>query len=215
MRSDMSKVIVERPRRGGTCEPKGRRRNRDLEDLPQHESMLGKGRGWDRKELNENLQPLKRFLGSRVGHPWDKVYSEISEHLRPTNAVQQHVRDHLHNYVHTGREHRFHSSRSWFLYRPFYVADDGLLKRSDDHPLAKAWAKERAARWKAKPVDSICVNDDLFIERIDGIWFEMRYGIRPMPYWYAPGAPEVRGVIAKRSLGRAELRQRGLRNDAI
>jgi hypothetical protein len=34
-----------------------------------------------------------------VGRPWDKVYAEISERLRPTNAVQQHVRDHLQDYV--------------------------------------------------------------------------------------------------------------------
>ncbi|MBL8706768.1 MAG: hypothetical protein JNM30_18085, partial [Rhodospirillales bacterium] len=52
-----------------------------------------------RKALNENLAPLIRFLRSRVGKHWTKVYGEISEHLRADNAVQQHVRDHLDDFV--------------------------------------------------------------------------------------------------------------------
>jgi hypothetical protein len=51
------------------------------------------------KELNENLSPLRRYLERQVGRPWNKVYSEIAEHLRPDNVVQQHVRDHLRNFV--------------------------------------------------------------------------------------------------------------------
>ena len=53
------------------------------------------------KTLNENLNPLKRYLASQVGRPWRKVYSEISEHLKPTSTVQQHVRDHLQDFVAT------------------------------------------------------------------------------------------------------------------
>jgi hypothetical protein len=34
-----------------------------------------------------------------VGRPWNKVYSEIAAHLRADNTVQQHVRDHLRNFV--------------------------------------------------------------------------------------------------------------------
>ena len=51
------------------------------------------------KSLNENLNPLKRYLASQVGRPWRKVFSEISEHLKPTSTVQQHVRDHLEDFV--------------------------------------------------------------------------------------------------------------------
>ncbi len=51
------------------------------------------------KWLNENLAPLKRFLGKQVGRPWDKVYSEIAENLKPTSTVQQHVRDHIEDFV--------------------------------------------------------------------------------------------------------------------
>jgi len=97
MRADMSRVIVERPRRGG-----GDRRGRAVpfENLPQHEGMRRPHqRSGGAKELNENLAPLRRYLERQVGRPWDKVYAEIAKHLRADNAVQQHVRDHLRDFV--------------------------------------------------------------------------------------------------------------------
>lgn len=96
MRKDMNKVLVERSRIKGR-DSKGRTANKSMEDLPKKESMKKPHR--DRKTLNENLNPLKRFLQSKVGQHWDKVYSEISENLKNTNAVQQHVRDHIWDFV--------------------------------------------------------------------------------------------------------------------
>lgn len=91
MRSDMSKVIVERPRRPG-AKSKGRAKMRAF-DAPSVEGMKRPHR--ERKALNENLAPLTRFIAARVGQHWSKVYAEISRDLRPANAVQQHVRDHV------------------------------------------------------------------------------------------------------------------------
>jgi hypothetical protein len=53
------------------------------------------------KMLNENLAPLRRFLERQIGRPWDKVYSEIAERLRVDSTVQQHVREHLRDFVAT------------------------------------------------------------------------------------------------------------------
>jgi hypothetical protein len=97
MRNDMSKVIVERPRRGGDRDRKGRPA-RDFDDIPSKQSM--KQGHSDRKELNENLAPLKRFLHKSVGRPWNMVFSEICENIRVDNAVQKHVRNHVFDYVH-------------------------------------------------------------------------------------------------------------------
>src|SRR6266536_2639198 len=96
MRKDMSRVIVERPRLGGGRHRKGRAV--PLEDLPKQEG-IGRPYTGDWKTLNENLSPLRRYLERQVGRPWNKVYSEISRHLRADNAVQQHVRDHLRDFV--------------------------------------------------------------------------------------------------------------------
>lgn len=102
MRHDMSKVIVERPRQGH-AEPNLHQRGRDRalardEDLPKfsaHRESHSKGYYGDRKQLNENLNPLRRFLRANVGRPWRKVYSEVREHLRVTNPTQLHVMQHL------------------------------------------------------------------------------------------------------------------------
>ena len=97
MRKDMSKVIVERPRRGTWKAGKpGRTRalfDDDGEPVRAKGATEPKGRAQKTKWLNENLNPLKRYLASQVGRPWRKIYSEISEHLKPSSTVQQHVRD--------------------------------------------------------------------------------------------------------------------------
>src|SRR5215216_3089894 len=144
MREDMSRVIVDRPRRGGDRTRKGRAR--PLDDLPKHEGMQRPHmRSGEWKTLNENLNP-RRYLERQVGRPWNNVYSEIAQHLRTDSTVQQHVRDHLHDFVAvkprrlngtvyliaSGKEHY---DRLW--HQPLYVdRKDGLLKRTDRLPEA-------------------------------------------------------------------------------
>lgn len=115
MRSDMAKVLVERPRVGG-CGKERIRQNRHLTrqvcknipfdddwDTPDFRGMkrvhTSKPNSYDdKKQLNENLNPLRRFLNSRIGQSWDKVYSEIMSGLNLNNAVQFHVWQHLINF---------------------------------------------------------------------------------------------------------------------
>src|SRR5437667_1245617 len=142
MRDDMAQVIVERPRvpDGGTR--KGRAR--PLEDLPSHQGMRRPHRlagNW--KQLNENLSPLRRYLEKQVGRPWNKVYSEIAARLRVTSTVQQHVRDHLRDFV-ALHPHLPTSGQLW--HPPLYVdCSDGILKRARRRK-ASAQQPERAAR---------------------------------------------------------------------
>jgi hypothetical protein len=98
MRDDMFKVIVERPRRVNSNAYKGDGRPfRNKEDGP---TLLGMKKGYnDRKWLNENLAPLKRFLQKQVNRPWDKVYSEIRASIDARNTVKQHILQHLDNFV--------------------------------------------------------------------------------------------------------------------
>ena len=104
MRPDMDKVIVERPRLGGGLRrPTGSRKRERLAlvDLaPGREGYRRRWTGWQ-KGLNEHLSPLRRYLQSQVGRPWNKVHSEICERLRLDSAVQSHVLDHLRQYVET------------------------------------------------------------------------------------------------------------------
>lgn len=135
MRKDMAKVIVERPRLKGWGSRKGR--PLDFDDLPSHAGMRRHHKlhgGW--KLLNENLAPLRRYLFKQVGRPWNKVYSEISANLRADNPVQQHVRDHLTDFVAVKPRRQKDHWRNWqkngLWHQPLYVDPvTGLLCRTD------------------------------------------------------------------------------------
>ena len=143
MRPDMSKVIVERPRIGHSARysKPGRTRVITDDDGAPLRAREPAGREPRTKSLNENLAPLKRYLDKQVGRPWNKVFSEIAEHLKSTSTVQQHVRDHLEDFVaiHTmmvdGEVHvqsKYGAIRplalDWSLY--FVHPKTGLLKRN-------------------------------------------------------------------------------------
>src|SRR6185437_5780755 len=99
MRKDMKHVIIDRPRTGGdggkSIPPKGskkRLQKTPLEDQPKYESNARRRvYGYDCKQLNEHLSPLRRWLHSQVGRNWDEVWSEICEGLSVRNATTAHV----------------------------------------------------------------------------------------------------------------------------
>jgi hypothetical protein len=172
---------VERPRIPAFSTRKGRRRA--LEEMPMHEGMRrGQALRGDRKELNENLAPLRRYLEGQVGRPWDKVYSEISVRLRSDNIVQQHVRSHVHDFV-AVKPRRVHGWRNvggrnlWW--QPLYVNPvTGLLCRTDQLPEQKA---RRRAQGKKQAIQALRIPlaDDRELRRIRGIWYEVR--LAPLP----------------------------------
>lgn len=148
MRKDMARVIVERPRLGPRLKPP--RRRADLEDLPKQEGMTRRHvASRQDRSLNENLAPLRRYLERQVGRPWDKVYSEIAANLRVDSTVQQHVRDHIRDFVALGQMPKTAIWRcpGWPWHQPLYVDPrDGLLKRTDHHPAAKAARRAKPQR---------------------------------------------------------------------
>lgn len=138
----------------------------------------------DRKELNENLTPLRRYLERQVGRPWDKVYSEITAHLRVDNTVQQHVRDHLRDFVAVTPRRaiggwRSHANGLW--YQRLYVDPIiGLLCRTDQLPEEKARRRQMRQR-PSPPVDRVALTDDRELRRVRGVWYEVRLVPLPVP----------------------------------
>jgi hypothetical protein len=210
MREDMARVIVERPRINPRNTRKGRARS--LEELPQHEGMRrAQALRGDRKQLNENLTPLRRYLESQVARPWNKVYAEIAAGLRVDSTVQQHVRDHLRDFVAVKPSlvNRFGRKIWW---QPLYVDPvSGLLRRTDQHPVEKAY--RRAKRNKvAAAVERISLSDDRELRRIQGIWYEARMAPLPEPAYrvsreirklpYVPWSSRSRVFEAEMNVGR-------------
>ena len=210
MREDMSRVIVERPRLGGDRGRKGRAV--PLDDLPKQEGMRRPHvLADDSKMLNENLSPLRRYLERQVGRPWNKIYSEIAQHLRADNTVQQHVRDHLSDFVAIRPRRRSGAlytlgggkepyDRLWF--EPLYVdPKDGLLKRTDR--LREAKARRRARPARSAPPDRIGLAPDRELRRIDGLWLEVILAPLPDPEYRA--FREIRKIPLKRYASRSPV----------
>lgn len=111
MRSDMFKIIVERPRRKIWSKAKGRLKeeqtilSRDADDdydrIPTTTKIKPHGRSSNRKELNENLKPLINYLTSQIGNSWDDVYSDIRKNLSVRSTMHMHVLVHVKNIVET------------------------------------------------------------------------------------------------------------------
>jgi hypothetical protein len=185
MRKDMAKVIVERPRRGRFVEPSVNHRYNDLDALPFYEGIqAGRRRGWNRKELNENLSPLRRYLVSQVGRPWNDVFSEIAANINVNSTVQNHVRDHLFDYVdiNTYRDEqgivRMSNGKGWHSIFGYEVT--GLYVDPDDGTLQITPDKPREKYDPFAPRDGyIPFGYERAYQRLNGVWFEVFYTLLP------------------------------------
>ena len=179
MRDDMFKVIVERPRRGHHDKFGDFRNSKRLKKYFDDEAAPGKIgtkrlvrhiRGWDCKDLNENLRPLERFLRSKIGQKWDDVYSEICAKIDSNSTVQNHVLDHLRDYV--GVDERYQNGNRFggrFYYRPdMYVDTNGILRGVDPGPRRQSW-QEHQTEELAKKFRKIG-NEELWL--VNGIWYK-------------------------------------------
>jgi hypothetical protein len=186
MRDDMARVIVERPRIPAFKSRKGRRQA--LEDLPTHEGLRrAQSLRGDRKQLNENLAPLRRYLEGQVGRPWNKVYAEIAMRLRVDNTVQQHVRDHLRDFVAITPRRQIHDWRAFMReglwWQPLYVNPvSGLLCRTDLLPELKARRRSMRHRVPA-PIERIQLAEDRGLRLIGGLWYEVKLAPLPEPVY--------------------------------
>nr|WP_070958516.1 hypothetical protein [Hyphomonas sp. Mor2] len=250
MREDMFKVIVERPRWGSRHAPKAKLRH---DKAPGRKHATGRRQALEQhgytKCLNENLAPLKRYLMKQVGRPWDKVYSEISQHLDTGSTVKQHVRDHLTDFimiqVTVNRDGSFMGSGHWgqpsspdCWWPKLYVdPNDGLIKRTDKlcrklglvhyRDKFREDRKRRAKGWRYDHNLRV-LTETRFLVKHKGCWFQIDTDHVPAD----PFGRRLHGrdlvealtnnrsdeaaswrMIAKRQLGKKELKAQKLSND--
>lgn len=199
MRPDMAKIIVERPR-PGIREPRGHdgRRFRNASDS----SFLPMKAGYrEHKEFNENLRPLARYLAHQVGRPWDVVYRNVRAVIDGRSTVQQHILQHLTQFVATHTRvvdgllidlsaERFSTGRVW---QPLYVHPrTGLLRKNSDKLASLVQSRESArAAERARDAQWRKVSPTTQLHRLSGDWFEVT--IAPLP-----PAPESRWDAVRR-----------------
>lgn len=188
MRNDMAKVIVERPRNGRAYAKATK--NKGSQKLPSDLSQIGLGKlhalTAGRKGLNENLSPLRRYLEAQIGRPWNKVWSEISANLKPSSTVQQHVRDHVPDFVAVNT--RLIEGEVWIAsgYGRLWPLKDGhpklfvdprsgLLRRNPHHRARSARHRaDRMAQREAVAARMVKAGADRQYHRLaDGAWWEV------------------------------------------
>ncbi len=195
MRSDIAKVVVERPRSGGRDRPiRAYRRSVDWDrlkqegredDAPVTESITFRhGVG---KRLNDFLSPIRGFLRKSVGRPWDDVWSEVSALLKPVSVMQRHVLEHLRDYVEintlrqpdgTVTDSRGRELRSYFNRGAFYVdPDDGLLRQVPRTP-RRVWRSRFGSRMGGRHESGVDPQHP-FLQDENGAWFEVT--LAPLP----------------------------------
>jgi hypothetical protein len=128
MRKDMHKVIVECYRENRGPEKHGRRANLSWDDQPVRQGMHAAH--VNRTFFGEKLGPLRRWLQSNVGRPWDKVYGEACEVIRPDSVVRNHIKVHLLEMV---QRHTFLRDGEVWCFR-----EDPFFGETLELPVAKA-----------------------------------------------------------------------------
>ncbi len=243
MRTDMHKVVVERPRRNPGPGKQGRRANLPDELLPKFEGI--KRPHVSRKRLTDLLGPLRRWLHAQLGRPWNDVYSEACAVIKPDSVIRAHIKTHLlefverHTFVHEGKvcviaphygggitpvaETRYR--RSSFFVHP----ETRLLCEIPVRPRHR-WHDKNAERRK---LTQRWLNKTTLIRHLDGCWFECRMetfpedfakGDSPWRFDFAEkkmicrsNANDIYGrnvcCVAKRQLSRRELRKLGVSNN--
>lgn len=176
MRSDMNKVITERPRRYRDYElPTGvkkRFQDTDWEDQPKREGMKAMWNGGT-KDFTDVIGPLKGYLRkqARLGRPWNKVWSEIQATLPGEGLSASHAKDHIFGLVELdvmevdGKPYTTTGRQIW---SEMYVCPrSGILKINKEY---RSW---RHYKHKHKR-DYVCSADsNTQYRKIDGHWHEI------------------------------------------
>jgi hypothetical protein len=178
MRSDMAKVLCEEPRRGMRVkERKGYKRElarTALEDQPVKERgnlyQRWHAKWGDGKEFGDHVSPLKRFILSSCGRPWNEVYSDIRKVVKPGTVVNNHLYTHLYSYVTVNvveKDGEFYDVSSR-IYTPTFVhPETGILTRTAERKRLKA-KRQRTER-------VIRLNENTAYARDKkGIWYECK-----------------------------------------
>jgi hypothetical protein len=174
----LDKILIERPRYRSCQKAKKvqgyRKRLYKIMQEAQEDGFLQPYLFKPQKSriLSDNLAPLYRWLHSKVGQPWDNVYSQLCQKLNTKSTISQHVLQHLWDCVEPHAEiingvvyakHKLNypltSNRSRLT---FYV-----------HPETQIFclAPQRQKPQPEAQDDVVIVNRYQQYRRLDGIWY--------------------------------------------
>lgn len=193
MRADMSKVLVEEPRRGrayarAIAGVRREHRNRLDPDGEGAPARLGMKNGHATKWFGEHLGPLYRYLRQQVDRPWAKVHGELCAALDKRSVVQAHLFEHIRDKVDVETVWQDDAVwvRQWRGMVPLsesraemYVHPrTGILLVNRARVIARRKTKEaradEAAAREAHRRSGSWLPADTQWHRVDGLWYEVR-----------------------------------------
>lgn len=207
MRKDLNKILVEDPRRGGdkfswhrNCKLNA---TFDEDAVGGKESMMSARRRakGNRKRFGDHLAPLRGLLRTKVGQPWNDVYSEICRTFNKDKVMNNHILEHtfgdfvdVHTMLDEDGDILTRGNGRWAKWyylittnnqrrESFYVhPTTGLLcsnyvEREAGHAKAEA---AKAAEARAQYFREHSANEHLWKE--DGVWY--LFSIRNVPETY-------------------------------
>lgn len=201
MRRDMAKVITERPRSGQRIKtPKGSKKEAQKslhEDAPKSEKIRQKWKkDYNGKEFTDVLGPLRGYVLSVIGRPFDIVFSEINQVLKPTGLSGSHAQDHLWSMLlrnvkineegkpcyPDGSYKRFDQKKEEYqIIHPgrnhniaYVDPRDGIIKKIKE-------PKENNKRQK-KDIVLVIINDKFQCHKINDLWYMVE--VKPVKFQY-------------------------------
>jgi hypothetical protein len=186
----LNEIVIERPRGGRRISqrklPGFKKELNQITIEASQDGLLSPYRIKSRRKtkyLSDHLGPLCRFLRSKVGQPWNQVYSELCQRLDSNTMTGQHVLDHVLDYVERhvelidGVPYRKHSWRFNLLLGSrrgddFYVhPETGILCLAEPIPHKKQQTPPRT--------DIVILDDFRQYHKINDIWYLITFKAFP------------------------------------
>ncbi len=178
----LGQIVIERPRSGRRIsQKKVTGYKKALDKITQDAiedglfgSYLIKNR-WRTKYFSDNLSPLRRWLRSQIGKPWDSVYSELCQKIETKTLVGQHLLSHLWQLVE--REVIFvdglpYSLRHRYRINPLGYWHQGLYVHPETGILCVA---KKLPKVLPKKCDDLVFCNGYEYRKIDDIWYLVTY----------------------------------------
>jgi hypothetical protein len=197
----LGEVVIERPRGGWRLKtPPGYKKALQRMEISDDEGRKFESlrRPWVEanqvKRLSDNLGPLRRWLRSKVGQPWDDVYSELCQLINMGTLLGLHLKLHIFDFVQVDvvlidgiPHHKHHNGYQRVLvnYRDtrFYVhPETGILCRVPKP--VKEMPKKRH--------DLVAIDEYHQYRQIKGIWYFLTLADLPSGQFVQDAVLQVR-----------------------
>lgn len=214
MRKDFAKVVVERPRSKYISKGEKKRDKRIFADVydvpPGGKEGIRRPHRRNRFEFNDHVQPLRRYIESQVGRPWNDVYSEICKIFPAGGTLQEHIRGHVFDFIliktWVGEDGKIYSNGRGSPERvgggdTYVDPHTGIIQKMADDVSRKKHRKRREEELR-NSVRAIDENRRLLKE--NGVWYFVELGNIPDTFTNRPRLSAYRplhGVSGERVEG--------------